>query len=259
MTAAAIRPRRSALPRAFFWLWLGLLLFLLGVAAGVKAYALLTVTHTDVIAPGRLWSAERPLPIPGLRDLAVGADTDAEALDAVRAYFTRNTPRLALLFGETQPERLAGLFAMYQAHVSHQYGVHDPDASLLAWLADPLADCGSYSQYQAQIAGALGLDWRIVAISGGTHGWVEIRVAGQWEVFDSTVNVWINRAGFELERGADRTARRLYTPALDAAYADEYPPGMRAAVQDLREAMPMLGVGWYPKAYLFVSSEGGAS
>lgn len=245
------------LNRRVFWLWVGLLLLLLGIVVGAYAYPLLLVTHTDVIAPGRLWSADRPLPIPDLHELTAGAATDADALAQIRAYYLANTARLSALFDERDPARLAGLLTMYEAHTAHVYGQHRADAGLLDWLADPVAECGSYSRFQAQIAGALGLDWRIVEISGGTHQWVEIRVGGGWEVFDSTVNVWMSRAGFELERGAARTVRKLYTPALDEAYADAFAPGMRAAVQDLRANLPLLGLAWFPKAYLFVSDEGG--
>lgn len=219
-----------------------LLVLLTGAAVGAKAALALTVTHWNATS-SLAFSAEQPLPIPSLAFLS----TQQAALD----YFTTHKHELAALFNESRPERLASLYVMYQIHSSHLYGEVDPDHADLdyeAWLTYPFAHCGTYALQAQALMAALGLTTRRAALSGGTHQWVEVAIDGHWELFDPTTNLWIDHSGAELMAGVERKYRYFYTPLLDRQHADQYQAGLQQAGQNLRAAMPLLGVGWYPKA-----------
>ncbi|NJO83397.1 MAG: hypothetical protein HC828_11640 [Blastochloris sp.] len=123
--------------------------------------------------------------VPTLQTLTQDATTDVEGIAVVATYFEANRERLATLWRETNPTRLAGLYSMYVVHISHIYGETEYTASLTDYLAQPRAHCGTYSIAQSHIATALGLEWRMFELTSGWHGWIEIMVDGRWEIFDA--------------------------------------------------------------------------
>lgn len=225
----------------------------LGILAGHRAVELIEQEHDTQLRPDVIYSGEPPLPLPSLRLLTQGSATDTEALNQVSAYIAANTETLQRVLNERDPVRAGALYALYAAHTGHVYGVHEPNAGFRAWVADPVAECGSYAEYLGQMLTALGIENRKIAISGGTHQWNEARINGRWELFDATVNLWSDTSAFEMERGAVRRVRVFYTPMLDADRVGDYQPGMRESAQELRAVMRRLGAGWWPKAYLLVS------
>ncbi len=158
--------------------------------------------------------------VPTLQELTAGSTTDAEAMAKVVAYYHDNQERLRVLWREDNQTRLAGIFTMYIVHISTVYGETTFPSSFLEYLQQPRAHCGTYSLAQAHIADALGLTWRMFELTSGWHGWIEIMVDGQWEMFDATTNQWISRSGLELLQGVPREYRAFYTPLLDANRPD---------------------------------------
>jgi hypothetical protein len=147
------------------------------------------------------------------------------------------------------------LFSMYVIHISHIYGVRTPPSSLLDYLyGERTSHCGMYSRYQAQLLDAFGLTWRVFTHGGAEHVWIEVKIDGRWEVFDSTVNVWINTDGFSLIDGASREYRTFYTPMNDINRPDgreHYYNGPQGQVgwwnmPRLRIWMPGLGLYYNP-------------
>lgn len=221
-----------------------------GMIAGIKItqFLMLTVVF-EPIAPTQLFRADQPLQLPTLREITRGATTDAEAFERIVAYYDAHHEHIAAQLQEHNETRLKALFVMYIDHISHIYdGVTDP-GSFLAYIAQPGSQCGLYAHYEAEILDHFGLQWRLQAISGGTHGWVEVNVNGQWEIFDGTINAWISRSGQELMQGAERTYRYFYTPMLDLNRTDVINPHLVDA-QRLRMLMPGLGLYYRPLAII---------
>lgn len=227
----------------------------LGIALGIILTKNLLLTEWGFVAPRQLFEGETALPIPSLQVMAQDTNSDEAALKEIARYFKTHQEDLRFIFNESDPARLRALFAMYLTHTSHFYGRHAPDFSFSGWLSNPYADCGSYAQFQSQILTALGLRWRQIAISGGTHVFVEALIDGRWEYFDATVNVWVNQSAFDMERRATRVKREFYTPLLDPVYADRFDFDTLQAGQELRVMMPLLGLEYFPKAYLYVYDE----
>ena len=239
-----------------FILLVAFTLFLGGLAVGITITKNLLIVNLDAVAPGKLFSAARPLDIPSLQTITAGAKTDGEAMQAISDYYVANSVKLAQDFEETNPERLKALYAMYTIHVSHFYGsVPQRPASFLDYLGTTYSDCGASAAFQSQVLDQLGLAWRIIGISGDTHVFVETLIDGKWELFDSTGDVWVDTSAFEMERGAVRTSRAFYTPLLDATRFNDAELDQLQPAQELRVMLPGLGVFFFPKAYLFIDSE----
>lgn len=193
--------------------------------------------------------------VPTLQEMTAGATTDAEAYAKIVAYYAANKERLRALWQEDNPTRLAGIFSMYVVHISTVYGETTYPASFLEYLQQPRAHCGTYSIAQAHIAGALGLTWRMWELTSGWHGWVEILVDGQWEMFDATTNQWISRAGVELLQQVPREYRSFYTPLLDSTRPDarwHLEEGYNMI--DFRVKLPGLGLFYNPPGEPFLST-----
>lgn len=107
---------------------------------------------------------------------------------------------------------------------------------------------------QGEILSALGLEWRSVEFVG-EHTWLEVRVSGEWEIFDATTNVWISRGIEGLQAGEPREFRGFYTPMLDSTRPDarlHIEEGYN--MQRLRARMPLLGINYMPPGELMISS-----
>jgi hypothetical protein len=157
-----------------------------------------------------------PLPIPPVTEIAPTGDV----ADVV-AYYTAHEDEVIALFGDA--DRAAALFAMYTAHIAVPYGETEPPPYALAnYVTRNRAHCGVYSAVQHEMNLALGLESRMLAFEDGSHGWTEVRVNGEWELFDSTTNVWVNHAVEQLVQGIERDYRMFYTPSLDENAPDVY-------------------------------------
>ncbi len=192
--------------------------------------------------------------VPTLQELTAGAASDADAYARIVAYFADNQERLGLLWREDNETRLAGIFSMYVVHISTVYGETTYPDSFLEYLKQPRAHCGTYSIAQAHIAQALGLTWRMWELTSGWHGWVEILVDGQWEMFDATTNQWISRAGVDLLQQVPREYRAFYTPLLDADRPDarwHLEEGFNMPA--FRVQLPGLGLFYNPPGEPFLS------
>jgi hypothetical protein len=196
---------------------------------------------------------------PTIGELALGAADDAGIMARIVAYYEENRERLAQLWREEHPTRLAGLFSMYIVHISHIYGETRFPASMTEFVALERTHCGVSSMAQSQITEALGLNWRTIELTSGWHAWVEIEVDGVWEIFDSTVNVWIDQPAEALLQGVPRAYRNFYTPLLDRDRPDAR-LHMREGynMQNLRLWMPGLGLFYNPPGELFLSTSAAA-
>jgi hypothetical protein len=196
---------------------------------------------------------------PTLQELALGAATDEAIVQNVVAYYEEHHDELQSMWREENESRLQAFYAMYIVHISHVYGETRYPETLVDYMTLERSHCGIYVIAQEDIVEAFGLTWRLVGLTSGWHGWIEVLVDGQWEVFDSTVNIWINRAGYELINGVTREYRYFYTPLLDIDRPDaRFHLDEGYNMHNLRNWMPGLGLFYNPPGDLVLldSSEG---
>lgn len=226
---------------------------------GVFLGTLLAATLVLRAAPRTNWSApvfdsrsmsgERPLDVAPLATIVSGADDDTGAAERIRTYYDDQRDRLVAVFQEADDMRLRALFGMYVTHLAVPYGVVETaPASLLEFVSAPSAHCGTYADAQARIYDALGVTWRLIHVDGGWHGLLEAQVNRRYEVFDSTSNVWVNRAVGELLAGMQRESRAFYTPIFDADASDRYREHLDLgySVPELRAGLPQWGITIFP-------------
>lgn len=176
----------------------------------------------------------------------VGVFTDADVMSAVVAYYHANAERLAILWREDHPVRLAGIFAMYLSHISQVYGATPFPTSVMEFMSQRRAHCGTYFLPQHHVADALGLTYRVVEFVD-EHAFMEIYVDGHWELFDATTNVWISRPAVELQQGVVREYRMFYTPMLDIDRPDaRLHLAEGSDMPRLRRRMPLMGIEYFP-------------
>jgi len=189
-------------------------------------------TDDPALYPFRIFQVHHErVSIPPLKDIVVGTKSDSAALARIVAYYREHEGRFREHWQERNRARLQAFFAMYVVHVSHPYGAGSTPETLLAFTREAtVASCREYSIFQARILSAFGLKWRYVAVSSGMHGWIEVDINGRWEIFDSTVNLWIDRSAFELLEGGPRRYRQFYTP-----WSDMNRPEARVSVTGLQE------------------------
>lgn len=227
----------------------------------VFAYAVLTVGTPPALAwaatvfDPRVMSGDPPLPIPPLSEIIGDAATDAAALSAITNYYDRQSLRLAVLFRETDDQRLRALFGMYLVHMAAPYNVVTRDwegEGIRAFADGATAACGVYSQAQGHIYDALGLRWRQVQIDSTWHTLIEAQINGEFEVFDSTANIWTSEPIERLLQGTERRWRAFYTPILDANADDMYRAHIIESngyynVIGLRAGLPLWGLYVFPR------------
>ncbi|MBK8025518.1 MAG: hypothetical protein IPK19_30010 [Chloroflexi bacterium] len=156
-----------------------------------------------------------PLPLPSLRSLVEGRTGEATA-DAIAEYYAAERDSLALIFNETDDQRLRGLLAMYMVHLAVPYApIEEFPADLVDYVRAPAADCGVYTAYTLQVGQALGLTGRSVLIDMGNHATSEFLIGERWEIFDATFNMWVDQSVESLYTGAQRLYRTFYSPITD--------------------------------------------
>lgn len=214
-------------------------------------------TVPAVVFDGRLMSGEKPLQVPGLREMIGEAGDDAAALRAVVTYYEANADRLAVEFDETNDARLRGLFGMYVVHVSQPYNTVPSgwaEYTLLQFLNADAAHCGLYARAQGMIYTAMGLRWHEIGVDGGWHGLIEAEIDGRWETFDATSNVWASVSVGGLIGGLPRSVREFYTPVWDANADEVYRRHYTEtngyySVPDLRAGLPLWGLRVFPSRW----------
>jgi len=199
--------------------------------------------------PPDVWLDDTGLNVAALASIVANETEQEGVMDALRVYYESNREALASIFDEGDDTRLRGLFGMYIVHLAVPYNVVIvPPTTLFEFVNAPSAHCGTYSVAQSWIYDALGVEWRIVMVDGGWHGLIEVDVGGSWEIFDSTVNMWIDRSVEQLLAGEVRTYRTFYTPILDENASEIYRDHMAGGwdVLGLREGLPLWGVSVFP-------------
>ena len=203
------------------------------------------------------------LPLPSLSELVGSAQTDAEAYDLIRNYYTANHDALAVVFNEADETRLRALFGMYITHLAVPYNVVEVlPVTLLQFVSAETAHCGTYSLAQSQIYDALDVSWRNIIVDDGWHGIIEVLVGRQYETFDATSNVWVNLSIGEMIKGMTYTVmdeprryREFYTPVLDLATDDRYRVHLtdercdRCSVPELRVGFSQWGLRVFPSRW----------
>lgn len=207
--------------------------------------------------PLRIFDAQPPAaPVQPLQRLADGKTSDDAIIAGVLAYYRNQENMLREKWQEPDPDRLKAMLAMYVIHISHPYGASPSPGSFADYVwKTPVSSCGTYAKFQSRLLDAFGLKWRYVAVSSGTHGWIEAEIKGRWEIFDSTANVWVDQSAFDLLDGRPRRYRLFYSPWSDPARPDArgwvagqaephlYSPGV------LRTSMPGLGIYFMTNEY----------
>lgn len=224
---------------------------------GILSGALLEVSMRPPdmrIRPDRIYEQRLRPDIGTLQAITRQALTGEQALTAIVAYYQVKHDYLAALWNESNETRLRAFYVMYIVHISHPYGVVDnPAETLLGYIRDQLlSNCQYQAEWQGVISTALGLHWRAVRFADGSHGWIEVDIDGQWELFDSTTNAWLSQSAEQLAQGVARTYRWFYTPILDV----NYPEARRHYLDShgyydvlaLRQNMVNLGLSWRPVA-----------
>jgi hypothetical protein len=207
--------------------------------------------------PWQLFDAEPPPDeLPTLQRISVGASDDYELVARIVSYYRDHEAAFQQMWREKDPRRARALYAMNLVHVSHPYGPDEVRETFMDYVTRASASsCRSFAIYQSRILDAFGLPWRYVAISSGFHGWIEVKVREQWEIFDATANLWIDRSSFELLEGQARRYRTFYTPWTDAGrpdarrFVERYQPHYFQPGA-LRMNMPGLGVYFMTMPYL---------
>ncbi len=231
-----------------YWRMLVVCLFILMTVTVVTAQEPTAIPEFTLV-----FDAQPGPDVPMLDEFALNAADDAEIVANVVAYYQANAERLALLWREDNPTRLAGIFAMYISHISRPYGSTPLTVTLTDYISNDNAHCGTYIIPQQQIAIALGLTTRTIEFVG-EHAWLEVYVDDHWELFDATTNTWINRAGLELLEGVVRQYRYFYTPMLDINRPDARLHLIEGYdMPRLRERMPLMGITYFPPGELAVS------
>lgn len=189
------------------------------------------------------------LNLPTLQAIIAGSETDEQAYRAIGAYYTAHRAAIRAALQEQDDRRLKALFVMYIVHISHPYNTVDRPAETFVGYVNrqPASHCGWYAHWQNRINLVLGLTSRKMMTSSADHGWVEVEIDGHWEIFDSTVNLWLSESAVDLAQGKPRQYREFYLiAATDAA---PYP-----SVVKLRQ--DMIGMGYnYPKGQTIVRQE----
>lgn len=164
--------------------------------------------------PFTITSAERPLPVSRLQEVA-GSETEEMAIiERIFDYYQSND----FFNNEPDLERRATLFCMYIVHISHFYGNGGPVANTwLEYLSRTLSECASLCKFQSQLLTRFNVPWRHIIISSGFHGWIECKIGNRWEIFDSTINTWINQPAIELLNGRARIYHNFYSPWYDTS------------------------------------------
>lgn len=239
-----------------FLLLVFLAIILAGFLGGILLMQRLALTGSFYpVAPTILYEARLPPDLPTLQEMSQGAQSDADAYDRIYEYYQSHHQHIADELGEENETRLQALFVMNVVHISHIYQSVDDPGTFLAYLQQAGSHCGIYSHYESELMDRFGLTWRRQLLSQGYHEWVEVNVDGQWEIFDSTINTWINRSARELMAGAERSYRYFYTPMLDENRPDVVNSVLESG-QRLRMLMPALGLYYRP---LLVVVEDGPS
>ncbi len=218
---------------------------LLSIVILVTAISLAFNQH-QVSAGDNLFASATPstitdppaLPIPPVTEIAPTGDP----LDVVN-YWNAHADQLTAMFGD--PLRAKALFAMYTVHISKPYGVAPMVPDLADFEALDRAHCGDDELAQRQISNALGLTTRALAFTNFWHGWLEVQIAGHWEIFDSTTNIWIDQPMDALLNGAPRSFRNFYTPVFDLNAPDIYRQHLYEgySVPELWGVEPYFGLG----------------
>lgn len=112
-------------------------------------------TKTPFVWPTEAQSVPPALAISSVIDLAPTGD-----VGDVVAYFQAHRVQLAAEFRESDPDRVAALFAMYSVHVALPYGEAPPTTTLAAFVGLQRAHCGIQAPVPLQISRALGLEGR---------------------------------------------------------------------------------------------------
>lgn len=210
----------------------------------------------------QVWDAAPPLEIPDLAEIIGQAATDAEALAAVRAYYEANAEALSVIFDEPDAQRTKALFGMYIIHTAVPYNVVSWDwenDDFLDFAHAPTAHCGVYARAQSQLYTEFGLTWRIVLVDGGWHGLIEVMIGDEYEIFDSTSNVWISQPVESLIRGDQRQYREFWTPVSDPNESDVYRDHIVSSngyynVLELRAGITLWGLAVFPSRYEIIDS-----
>lgn len=192
-------------------------------------------------------SGEVPaLPAP-LREIIGAASDDGEALTRIVAYFDEHEAALAAEFGTTNRDETAAVYAMYIVHMAVPYGAPEgwPESLVsFAWTQQYM-HCGISFAMQLPIANALGLHARLVQWESGDHVWMEVRIDGRWQIFDSTTDLWIDGSMLDLVQGAARTYHQFYQssdiPNCEAC-RPEIEPGHR--ISDIAWQMVHSGIDY---------------
>lgn len=207
--------------------------------------------------PWRIFDTQQPsVELPTLQTIARGTKSDRELLARIVSYYQDHAAAIQEQWHERNAQRSQAFYAMNLIHLSHSYGADGPYDSFLKYVNQAVASsCRDSSIYQSRILDAFGLPWRYVAISSGFHGWIEVKIGQQWEVFDATANLWIDHSAFELLSGRARRYRLFYTP-----WSDPDRPDARQFVEPyephyfqtgaLRSNMPGLGIYFMEEPYL---------
>lgn len=185
------------------------------------------------VYPTIVYDAQPAPPIPPLRSF-LGAD-DSETARNARVWFTAHEAELSALWQEPPGDRLLAWYGMALIHLAAPYGVSEMVANLRGFVEQGVAHCGGYALAQELLYREWGLKHRNLTFDVGWHGWVEVEVAGRWELFDATTALWFDVSMTELVAGQPRHFRRFYSPLDDSAR-----PDARAHMRDGKHNAPRL-------------------
>lgn len=123
----------------------------------------------------------------------------------------------AQIAGTTDEKKLKALFYMNFVHFFGVYGKRElSELSLkeILW-GSQYFHCGTNTTLLAMLLEKAGYEYRTVSINNSTHGMVEVKFDGKWNLLDPTSNLWFDKSTEELAGGAPHTVKEFFMQAED--------------------------------------------
>lgn len=137
-----------------------------------------------------------------------------QKLDARLKKYRKTFVQIA---GTTDEKKLKALFYMNFVHFFGVYGKRElSELSLkeILWKSEYF-HCGTNTTLLAMLLEKAGYEYRTVSINDGTHGMVEVKFDGKWNLLDPTSNLWFDKSTEELASGQLHTVKEFFMQAED--------------------------------------------
>lgn len=234
-----MRRSKGFLHRNLIW---GIIIFLI-LAVGGVAWFKYNSTHLNPK------SSETYYKIFDKNEILAGNEDSAavvvQKLDKRLAKYHSTFVKMA---GTSDEYKLRALFMMNFVHMFGFYGKRELKENTfkeVLWGSEYF-HCGTNTLFLAMLLDrAGGYEFRTISTNNGSHGFVEIKFDGHWQILDPTINVWINKSAEELMAGQPRETKKFFLKAGDQLNEKAQEDVVR--VINVKDFMLKLGQGYTAK------------